>query len=111
MEPVLVLVVLALGLSVLLQAVDELVPFRTPAAVTHLVAVAIGAGLAWLLGYSVFTSFGQEVRAEWLHPIATGLVLVGVAEFVRSTVSAIARRSDQPQTQGAPTPAREPRAA
>jgi hypothetical protein len=91
-----VLVGLALSLSVLLQAIDELVPFRAPVALTRTVAVAIGAGLAWLLGYSAFSAFGLELRAEWMHPVMTGLALVAVGELVRSIVSAIAHRSGEP---------------
>jgi hypothetical protein len=99
----LVLVGLALSLSVLLQAVDEILPFRAPAALTRTVAVVIGAGLAWLLGYSAFSAFGQELRAEWMHPIITGFVLVAVGEFIRSVVSAIAHRSGGIPTETEPT--------
>jgi hypothetical protein len=91
-----VLVALALSLSVLLQAIDELVPFRAPVALTRTVAVAIGAGLAWLLGYSAFSAFGQELRSEWMHPVMTGLALVAGGEFVRSLVGTIAHRGGEP---------------
>ena len=91
-----VLVALALSLSVLLQAIDELVPFRAPVALTRTVAVAIGAGLAWLLGYSAFSAFGQDLRIEWMHPVMTGLALVAVGELVRSLVGGIAHRSGTP---------------
>ena len=92
----LVLIGLALGLSALLQVFDELSPFRAPVALTRTVAVLVGAGLAWLLGYSAFTAFGQELRAEWMHPVMTGFVLVGVGELVRSVISAIAHRPSEP---------------
>ena len=88
----LVLVGLALALSVVLQVIDELIPFRAPTALTRTIAVVIGAGLAWLLGYSAFSAFGQELRAEWMHPVMTGVVLVATGEFIRSVVGAIARR-------------------
>jgi hypothetical protein len=94
----LVLVGLALGLSVVLQVIAELIPFRAPAALTRTIAVVIGAGLAWLLGYSVFSAFGQDLRAEWMHPVMTGVVLVATGELVRSIVSAIARRSSESPT-------------
>lgn len=94
---------LALSLSVLLQAIDELMPFRAPVALTRTVAVAIGAGLAWLLGYSAFSAFGQELRAEWMHPVMTGLVLVALSEFVRSVVSAIAHRTGEPAVEAEST--------
>jgi hypothetical protein len=91
----LVLAGLALGLSVLLHVIDELIPFRAPAALTRTIAVVVGAGLAWLLGYSAFSAFGQELRAPWMHPVMTGLVLVAAGEFVRSIVNAITHRSGE----------------
>jgi alkylation response protein AidB-like acyl-CoA dehydrogenase len=62
MDAVLILIVLALGLSVLQQALDELTPFHVPAAASRVIAVAIAVGLSWLLDYSVFSAFGQELR-------------------------------------------------
>jgi hypothetical protein len=100
----LVLVGLALGLSVVQQVLDELLPFRAPAALSRTVAVAVGAGLSSLLGYSVFTAFGQELRAEWMHPVMTGLVLVAIGEFVRSLIGAIAHRAGEPPVEAAPAP-------
>jgi hypothetical protein len=91
-----VLIALALGLSVLTQALDEIIPVRAPAALTRTVAVALAAGLAWMLNYSVFTAFGQDLRAAWMHPVVTGLVLVATGEFVRTVVSAIAHRAGEP---------------
>lgn len=98
----LVLVGLGLGLSVVQQVLDGLIPFRAPAALTRTVAVAVGAGLSWMLGYSVFSAFGQELRAEWMHPVMTGLVLVAIGEFVRSLVNAIAHRAGEPPVEVAP---------
>jgi hypothetical protein len=100
----LVLLALALGLSVVQQAIDELIPFRAPVALTRTVTIALGAGLAWMLGYSVFTAFGQDLRAEWMHPVFTGLVLVAFGEFSRSVVSAIAHRAGEPPVEIAPAP-------
>jgi hypothetical protein len=91
-----VLIGLALGLYVVQQVLDELIPFRTPAALSRTVAVAVGAGVSWMLGYSVFTAFGQELRVEWMHYVMTGLVLVAIGEFVRSVVVAIAHRAGEP---------------
>jgi hypothetical protein len=98
----LVLVGLALGLSVVHQVIDEIVPFRTPAALTRTITVALGAGLAWMLGYSAFGAFGQELRAEWMHPVMTGLVLVAIGEFTRSVVHALAHRAGEPPVEIAP---------
>jgi len=91
---------LALALTVVLQVLDELLPIKAGlvggAALTRTVGVALAAGMAWALDYSVFTAFGQELRAEWMHPVATGLVLVGGGEFARSVVSAVAHRAGEP---------------
>ncbi len=100
----LVLVGLALGLYVVHQVIDELIPFRAPAALATTITVAIGAGLAWMLGYSAFSAFGQELRAEWMHPVMTGLVLVAFGEFVRSLISAIAHRAGEPPVEASPAP-------
>lgn len=100
----LVLLALALGLSVVQQAIDELIPFRAPVALTRTVTIALGAGLAWMLGYSAFTAFGQDLRAEWMHPVFTGLVLVAIGEFSRSLVGAIAHRAGEPPVEVIPAP-------
>lgn len=100
----LVLLALALGLSVVQQAIDELIPFRAPVALTRTVTIALGAGLAWMLGYSAFTAFGQDLRAEWMHPVFTGLVLVAIGEFSRSVVGAIAHRAGEPPVEVIPAP-------
>ena len=100
----LVLLGLALGLSVVGQVLDELIPFRAPAALTRTVTVAIGAGMAWMLDYSVFATFGQDLRADWMHPVMTGLVLVAIGEFTRSVVNALAHRAGEPPVEVAPAP-------
>ena len=96
---------LALALTVVLQVLDELLPLKAPAALTRTVGVVIAVGLAWALDYSLFTAFGQELRAAWMHPVATGLVLVGGGEFVRSLVGAIAHRAGEPPVE-TPAPGR-----
>lgn len=93
---------LALGLTVVMQVLDELVPVRLPAALTRTLAVVIAAGFAWALDYSVFTAFGQTLRAPWMDPVATGLVLVGGGEFVRSVVHALGHRAGEPPVEVAP---------
>jgi hypothetical protein len=93
---------LALGLSVVMQVLDELIPVKVPAALSRTIAVALAAGFAWMLDYSVFTAFGQAFRAEWMHPVATGLALVGGGEFVRSLVVAFSHRSGDAPVEVAP---------
>ena len=104
-----ILLGLALALTVALQVLDELLPIQAPKALTRTVGVALAVGLAWALDWSVFTAFGQELRAAWMHPVATGLVLVGGGELVRSLIGAIAHRTGEPPVEVAP--ARTVRAA
>lgn len=97
-----VFVGLALGLTVVMQVLDELLPLKVPAALTTALAVALAAGFAWALDYSVFTAFGQDLREAWMHPVATGLVLVGGGEFLRSLVRAVGHRTGEPPVEVAP---------
>jgi hypothetical protein len=98
-----VLLGLALALTVVLQVLDELLPFKAPAALTRTVGVALAIGLVWAMDWSVFAAFGQELRADWMHPVVTGLVLVGGGEFVRSMLSAVAHRTGEPPVEVAPS--------
>ena len=93
---------LALGLTVVMQVIDELLPLKVPVALTRTLAVGLAAGFAWVLDYSVFTAFGQELRSTWMHPVATGLALVGGGEFLRSLVHAIGHRTGEPPVEVAP---------
>ena len=93
---------LALGLTVVMQVVDEVLPFRVPAALSRTIAVVLAAAFAWALDYSVFTAFGQELRSAWMHPVATGLVLVGGGEFIRSVVNVLGHRAGEPPVEVAP---------
>ncbi|MDP9102295.1 MAG: hypothetical protein M3N21_09150 [Actinomycetota bacterium] len=100
---------LALGLTVVMQVIDEIVPIKMPSALTRTLAVALAAGFAWALDYSVFTAFHQSLRSSWMHPVATGLVLVGGGEFIRTVVTALSHRAGEPPVEVAP--ARSVRAA
>lgn len=103
MYPFVVLIALALSLVVVHRTLDELVPIKAPAALTRTITVVIAVGVAWLLDYSVFVAFGQDLRAAWMHPVATGLVLVAFGEFSRSIVNAVAHRAGEPPVEVAPT--------
>ena len=78
---------LALGLTIVMQVLDELVP----AALTR--PLGIAAGFAWALDHWVCSAFGQTLRASWMDPVATGLVLVGGGESGRSVVPALGHRA------------------
>ena len=93
---------LALGLTVVMQVLDEVLPLKAPLALTRTVGVALAIGFAWALNYSVFTAFGQDLRAAWMHPVVTGLALVGGGEFVRSLVQAVAHRPGEAPVEVAP---------
>jgi hypothetical protein len=98
-----VLIALALSLAVVHRTLEELVPIKAPAALTRTITVAVAIAIAWVLDYSVFLAFGQDLRAAWMHPVATGLVLVAFGEFSRSIVNAIAHRAGEPPVEVAPT--------
>lgn len=104
-----IFIALTLALAVVHQTLDEVLPVRMPAALTRTVTVAIAALFAWGIDYSVFAAFGQPLRTEWMHPILTGVVLVGAGEFLRSIVQALAHRAGEPSVEVAPH--RELRAA
>lgn len=102
MYPFVVFLGLALGLTVVMQVIDELLPLKAPAALTRTIAVVLAALFAWALDYSVFTAFGQDLREQWMHPVVTGLALVGGGEFVRSLVHALGHRAGEPPVEVAP---------
>jgi hypothetical protein len=97
-----VLLGLVLALTVVMQVLDEVLPVKAPAALSRTVGVVLAIGLAWAIDWSVFTAFGQELRADWMHPVATGLVLIGGGEFLRSVVAALAHRAGEPPVEAAP---------
>jgi hypothetical protein len=94
---------LALGLTVVMQVIDELLPLKAPQALTRTIGVALACGFAWALDYSVFTAFGQGFRETWMHPVMTGLALVGGGEFIRSLVLAISHRAGEAPVEIAPS--------
>jgi hypothetical protein len=79
-----VFVGLALALAVVSGVLDEILPIKAPKALSTTVTVAVAILVAWALDYSVFRAFGQDLRAQWMNPVATGVVLVGAGEFLRA---------------------------
>lgn len=78
---------LALALAVVGEVLNEILPVKTPKALTTSVAVGMAILVSWALNYSVFRAFGQPLRADWMNPVATGVVLVGMGEFMRQVIS------------------------
>jgi hypothetical protein len=78
---------LALALAVVGEVLNEILPVKTPKALTTSVAVGMAILVSWALNYSVFRAFGQPLRADWMNPVATGVVLVGMGEFMRQVIN------------------------
>lgn len=97
-----IFVALTLALAVVHQTLNELLPVKTPAALTRTVTVAIAVLFAWGIDYSVFTVFGQSLRSDWMHPVVTGVVLVAAGEFIRTIVQALAHRAGEPSVEVEP---------
>jgi galactitol-specific phosphotransferase system IIC component len=81
-----VFVGLALALAVVGEVLGEVLPVKFPKALTTTLSVGIAILVAWALDYSVFRAFGQDLRSEWMNPVATGVVLVGMGEAIRAFV-------------------------
>jgi hypothetical protein len=84
-----VFVGLALALAVVGEVLDEVLPIKAPRALTTTVTVLVAILAAWAIDYSVFRAFGQTLRANWMHPVATGVVLVGAGEFLRALAGSL----------------------
>lgn len=82
-----VFVGLALALAVVGEVLAEVLPVKAPKALGTTLAVGVAILVAWALDWSVFRAFGQPLRAAWMNPVATGVVLVGTGEFLRAVVS------------------------
>lgn len=93
-----ILTALALTLKVAKDVLDEIIPFEVPKALSTTVAVALAAGFAWGIEYSVFASFGQPLREAWMHPVLTGAVLVSAGEFIPNLISAVAGKTSDVAT-------------
>ena len=106
-----ILIGLGLGLGVAMGILDELVPVKAPKAITRTVGALIAVGIAWALDYSVFTAFGQDLRETWMHHVATGLVLVGVADVVRELTGYVGGLARKAQDEAVEIERRIPRAA
>jgi hypothetical protein len=91
-----ILLGLGLGLGVAMEVIDELVPLKTPKALTRTIFAGIAMLVAWGLDYSVFEAFGQTLRESWQHYVATGIVLVAVADLataIKTYVGGVARKT------------------
>ena len=68
-----------LGLFVA-QLVDLIGRVRPVSLVARTVlAILVGLGITWATDYSVFAGWGIQFRELWMGPVATGLVIAGLA--------------------------------
>jgi hypothetical protein len=84
-----VFVGLALALAVVGEVLNEVLPVKFPRALSTTVTVGVAILASWAIDYSVFRAFGQPLRATWMHPVATGVVLVGAGEFLRAIANSL----------------------
>jgi hypothetical protein len=106
-----ILLGLGLGLGVAMEVVDELVPLKTPKALTRTIAAVIATLVVWGLDYSVFAAFGQALREQWMHYVATGIVLVAVADLTRELKAFVGGVARKTADEAAEIEHRMPRAA
>jgi hypothetical protein len=84
-----VFVGLALALAVVGEVLGEVLPVKFPRALSTTMTVIVAILASWAIDYSVFRAFGQPLRANWMNPVATGVVLVGAGEFLRALASSL----------------------
>lgn len=106
-----ILLGLGLGLGVAMEVIDEVVPLKTPKALTRTIFAGIAMLVAWGLDYSVFEAFGQTLRESWQHYVATGIVLVAVADLATSLKEFVGGVARKTQDEAAEIEHRIPRAA
>ena len=106
-----ILLGLGLGLGVAMEVIDELVPLKTPKALTRTVFAGLAMLVTWGLDYSVFAAFGQALRESWMHYVATGIVLVGFADVCREFAGWVGGLQRKANDEAAAIESRIPRAA
>jgi hypothetical protein len=88
--------VLLLGLAVyaLVNVIRQL--GETSRALRIFLDLAVGLVVAWVTDYSMFAGWGVTFRSLWMGPVATGLVIGGIASIwteVVGFITSYARRS------------------
>jgi hypothetical protein len=67
-----------------------------------LLLAGLGIGAAWLVDFSLWSSWGLPVRADWIGVTLTGLALAGMAEswhyLFRLISSAVRKLNDEAAT-------------
>jgi hypothetical protein len=88
--------ILLLGLAV--YAVVSLVRHyvEVPGGAQIFLSLLLGALLTWATDYSVFAGWGIRFRSLWMGPVATGLVIGGIALVWREVLELLSARAGRP---------------
>ncbi len=84
---------------------------KLPATGRLLLAFLAGIGLTWAADYSMLASWGIGFRSAWMGPVATGLVIGGVAALWHELLEVISSYARRVQDQATEIETRIPRAA
>jgi len=90
---------LGLFVAQLVGLIGRLRPISATAATV--LAILVGLGITWAADYSAFAGWGIRFRELWMGPVATGLVIAGLAavwQEVLRLIGAYARRSESRTT-------------
>jgi hypothetical protein len=100
------IILLGLTVSAVAGLIQHLAPARWPgrgvAALSLFLRLVLGVLLTWALDYSMFAAWGIRFRELWMGPVATGLVIGGVAAFwhqLSALVTSVARRQPDEEVQ------------
>lgn len=85
MYPLVAALLVSLAVAKLVDLVDYAVTI--PRAVRLPLAFALGIGIAWSANWSMFYDWMIGFRYTWMNPIATGLVLGGLAALWHNMLS------------------------
>ena len=94
-------VVALLGLAVLkvVDLLEDFIPGLTKFHTLITFALAIGACVA--ADYSMFRGWGIQLRSQWMGPVATGLVIGGVATLWHEAVGFVTSYARRAYDEGA----------
>ena len=93
-------VLLGVFVASLVSLIGHARPVSTATGIT--LAILAGLGIAWATDYSAFAGWGIRFRELWMGPVATGLVIAGLAavwQEVLRLIGAYARRPESRTTE------------
>ena len=97
-----VTLLLGLALFKLVDVLEELVPELTK--LHGVVTVALAAGTAFAIDYSLFEGFGVALREEWMGTLLTGIVIAGATTVWRAAFHWLgSSEGEEPEVRHQPT--------